>query len=685
MIKLRLWKRRQDTPGPVDLRFTPDPGIILELLRPRDPTPGQVTLQFGRYEPPEYPTTNGTLSAALPAATLPSLTLSASGGAYDPPVFGTLLADLPAAAPPPLTLQAADQTLRGDLLAMLPAPALPTIALAAEGSQNLDLPDADGTATSLRYQDSRPSQTPLRAQQQEMRRTKTAMNALQAGALPLAKPITTRHRQSQRIDTGRAIKAQQGEKLDTGATALPHRDSERIRQAFTAGHQHGIQLTRASAQPHADTIKLRRFSAIDHQHGLPAGATITARQVQGAKIEVRLRIPHTQAIYPAPGLATWPPVPGPDPDDPDIRLVKLQFCREQDNTNNLIFGACKPAPQPGDTIIIPTREEYYVINNFSLTLADGTPVPTEDFSASIDADSWTWSWSARIPGEALALVRPDTSTRVELIATINGEPVRVLVENIGRDRKFGESWLSISGRGRAAFLSDPLAPVIQYTNPGPLTAQQALNDAMTINGVTIGWTLDWQIEDWQIPAGIFSHSGTWMDAAKRIAEAGGGYVQANDNNQILHILPRYPAAPWNWSATTPDIQLPEDVVEVEGIDWQEKPDYNAVWVHGGDQGRADQIVITGTGGGKAAPTVVDTLATDSAMTRQRGLAVLGDTGKQATISLRLPVLPETGMIKPGKFVEYIENGTSRRGLVRSLSIAHSWPQLWQTIGVETHE
>ena len=95
---------------------------------------------------------------------------------------------------------------------------------------------------------------------------------------------------------------------------------------------------------------------------------------------------------------------------------------------------------------------------------------------------------------------------------------------------------------------------------------------------------------------------------------------------------------------------------------------------------------TGTSGGtKPAPTIIDELATDPAMTRQRGLALLGNTGKQAQISLRLPVLPETGLIRPGKLIEYQEQGNTRRGLVRSLSVNHSRPQLWQTIGVETHE
>ncbi|WP_417500729.1 hypothetical protein [Marinobacter sp.] len=682
MIKLRLWKYRQDTPGPVDLRFTSDPGIILELLRPVDPTPGPVTLQFGRYEPPEYPTITGTLSASLPDTTLPDLTLTASGGAYDPPVLGTLLADLPEPTLPALTLVAVGETLSGTLQASLPAPTLPSMTLEVDAQYIIDLPDADGTAARLPARELRPSATGLSIEQQQMQPAQISASIEQAEALPLDKGLALRQQQSEKLMSAQSVPHQHGLKLDSGLE-MQHDDSVRVRQAFTTAHQHGIKLGKSSAQPYAETVKLRNIKRLAEQQGQKVAGTITIRSEQGAKLQLRLTIPHTEAIYPPPGLATWPPIP-PDPVDPDADKIILRFCREQDGTNTLIFG-CPEKPDPGATIIIPVREAYHVINTLTLTEIDGTPVAAEDFSASIDADSWTWSWSTRIPASALAQVRPDSSTRVELIATINGEPLRVLVENIQRERRFGESWLRVSGRGRAAFLADPLAPVVQYTNDTPLTAQQALLDAMKINGVSIGWTLDWQIEDWQIPAGIWSHSGTWIDAAKRIAEAGGAYVQSHDTDQVLRILPRYPLAPWSWGTATPDIQIPEDVAEVEGIEWQEKPDYNAVWVHGGDQGRADRIIIGSTGGTNPAPTIVDELATDPAMTRQRGLALLGDTGKQASISLRLPVLPETGMIRPGTLVEYLEQGNARRGLVRSLSISHSRPELWQTIGVETHE
>ncbi|ERS12522.1 hypothetical protein Q673_02590 [Marinobacter sp. EN3] len=681
MIKLRLWKQRQDTPGPVDLRFTQDPGIILELLRPRESTPGPVTLQFGRYVPPEYPTVNGTLSASLPGPALPELTLAANGGAAEPRITGTLQATIPAATIPALTLTAIDQTLRGDLLAALPAPDAP-VSLTAGGSQNLDLPDADGVAASMPSRNFQASQTRLATAQQEMERTRTRAEPIQTSALPVTKGHSIRQQQSEKLEASRRLPDQHGQKLDT-SNRIGHADAVRIRRAFTSEHQHGIRLTRGSGQPHAETIKLRTTWALAEQQAIPTAGHLTIRANQGAKLTLRLAVRHAQAIDPPPGLATWPPPIDPEPPAED--QITLRFCREQDGSTTLIFGCPDAKPDPGGTIIIPIREIYTVINTVTLTELDGTQVPAESFAASIDADSWTWSWNARIPAAAISQVRPDSSTRIELMATINGEPLRVLVESIQRERRFGESWLRVSGRGRAAFLAEPLAPVTQYTNDTAMTAQQVLNETMTTNGVPIGWSLDWQIEDWQIPAGIWSHNGTWIDAAKRIAEAGGAYVQSHDTDQVLQILPRYPIAPWNWGDATPDIQLPEDVVEVEGIEWQEKPDYNAVWVHGGDQGRLDRIIRDSSGGTNPAPTIVDDLATDAAMTRQRGLALLGDTGKQARISLRLPVLPETGMIRPGTLVEYLEQGTTRRGLVRSLSISHSRPELWQTIGVETHE
>src|SRR5690554_3411343 len=556
-------------------------------------------------------------------------------------------------------------------------------------SQNIDLPDNTASGVEAGHHSTMPSYTVpqlIRSQQSNQIRISRRIREQDGPARILG--ITMPATEADKLRRTVAAPHQHGIKIEA-TSHVPHAEALRTRESTRERHQHGIKRKGSSGIPHAETIKRRKSVRLAEQQGLKFTKGLGIGNHNAWPAGTCLEVRWTKADHPAPGY--WWPQYKP----PGLRFVMP--CEGDYEPRPLhcdvILGPgyepqppCEIDPEPPhETIVIPTREIYTVINTLTLTELDGTPVPAEDFSASIDADSWTWSWNTRIPAAALAQVRPDSSTRVELIATINGEPLRVLVENIQRERRFGQSWLRVSGRGRAAFLAAPLAPVTQYTNTSAMTAQQALNATLTTNGVPIGWTLDWQIEDWPIPAGIWSHSGTWIDAAKRIAEAGGAYVQSHDTDQTLQILPRYPTAPWNWNSATPDIALPGAVVEVEGVEWQENPDYNAVRVHGGERGRAHRIIIGTTGGTNPAPTIVDDLATDLAMTRQRGLALLGDTGKQAQISLRLPVLPETGMIRPGTLIEYQEQGNTRRGLVRSLSISHSWPELWQTIGVETHE
>lgn len=670
--------------------WEPDYYIVPDLALP-------VTLRIGYYPPPQsepvvlcsdsdYVPPGGTLQAALPP---PEITVSLQAAAA-PVIPGQAAATITVDAL--LVFEATatvEQVHNGTAAASLPVVPSPDVAATAAGTQVLDLPDNDSAGLRSRHRKSyQKSRLALIFQQRQGQDIIIPARLAHSAAIPLQNRLESR--QAQMIQLRRPTReAHQHGKALTGNLGAPHSEAVRTRESIRQAHHHGLKRQGNSGMPHAETIKRRKPLGLAEQQAQPATRGLGIGNRQAWPTGTRLEVRWTKADHPAPGY--WWPAYQP----PGLRIVIP--CEGGYQARPLrcpvILGAgyepqppCELDPEPPhETIIIPIREIYTVINELTLTELDGTPLQAEEFSASIDADSWTWAWSARIPASPLAQVRPDSSTRVELMATINGEPLRVLVENIQRERRFGESWLRVSGRGRAAFLADPLAPVTQYTNSASVTAQQALNATLTANGVSIGWGLDWQIEDWQIPAGIWSHNGTWIDAAKRIAEAGGAYVQGHDTDQTLIILPRYPVAPWNWSETTPDIQLPEDVVEVEGIEWQERPDYNAVWIHGGDQGRADRIIRAGTGGTNPAPTIVDELATDPAMTRQRGLALLGDTGKQATVSLRLPVLPETGLIRPGQLVEYLEQGNTRRGLVRSLSVRHQFPETWQTIGVETHE
>lgn len=681
-VDLRFWRAVTSTPGAVELRFADAP------------TQTDVT---------------ATLSAALPAAQPPALALSATGNTFaridgalaatlpppdltltfeavEAPIGATIAATLPAPTLPALELAAAGYTLQAvTLAAALPPAVLPALSLELAAIYDSALPDAVGPRAEPRHASARPVTQGLVTPQQAMQPAQTAGQAPHTSAILL--PVGTRPREQHMAPAHRpqAQRHQHGAPLAAG-TRPRHAEHDRTRTRFATRHASGLPRAAGTRPRHAEQIRARRRLRADHQATLRVSTSAAARAHNGLPVAAARRIPHTSAIPLPVGL--WRPSPGtepPPPPSPYSSPVHLLFWRLNDGSTNLRFGR-RPPQGPG-TAVIPIREFYLVINTFTLARADTLePIEVSDFSASIDADSWCWGWSATLHASLMPLVTlPAPGEHVELIATINGTPLRLVVERMGRDRRFASSQLKISGRGRAAWLADPHAPVASRYNTEARTAQQLLNDALTINGVSIGWSVDWRITDWLVPAGAWSHTGTYMDAANRIAEAGGAYVQAHNADQTLIVLPRYPDAPWNWGTLTPDIEIPEDVCEVEGIEWQDKPDYNAVWVSGSVGGRRDRIRRTGQAADRPAPTVVDELATAPEMTLQRGRAILGDTGRQAHITLRLPVLDETGIIQPGQLVRYTENGNARLGLSRAVQLEHRFPSLWQTIRLETHE
>src|SRR3989344_653346 len=379
--------------------------------------------------------------------------------------------------------------------------------------------------------------------------------------------------------------------------------------------------------------------------------------------------------------------PAPDPCYVPELPVRLVFSEAGGAGMPLVF-VCErhtTPPDPG-TVVVPVRRVYMTINNITLMRVEGAvDIPADSFSMSIDVDSWTWQWSASLPGHALDLVMPDSSgDPVDVLATINGVPYRLAAESVTRERSFGRARVNVKGRGRAAILDAPYAPVRNHGNTANRTAQQLMADVLTVNGVSIGWDVDWGLTDWLVPGNVWSHQGSYISALLDIADAAGAYLQPHDTAQTLRVLPRYPAAPWGWAGLTPNFELPSDVVSVEGVEWRRKAPYNRVFVSGTSAGVLGQVTRAGTSGGVVAPMLTHPLITHADVARQRGGAVLRDGGSQAQISWRLPVLAPTGVIKPGALVRYVDGGTTHLGYVRSTSLEFSRPTLRQVLSVETH-
>lgn len=487
----------------------------------------------------------------------------------------------------------------------------------------------------------------------------------------------------------------QGIPYATRAVAL-HQDAQRsvrnlLRDAFA-------NAARAQTQPltqrHQDGWRDRR--ALRSTHWLVAQPTppkgYTSGQGPAQWLNRGFDANYQNAMRPPAGIYTRP-VPVVDPCYLPTLPAHLVFDAPWSSDANLVF-VCErhtppgpgPDPQPGETIVVPIRRVYVTINSLTLTRVDtGAQIPALSFGMSLDVDSWTWQWQASLHSDALPLITPAANgDPVEVLATINGTPYRLCCEGYTRQRQFATTRIAVKGRGRAALLDAPYAPTINHGNTVDRTAQQLMADVLTINNVGIGWGVDFGLTDWLVPGNVWAHQGPYISAILDIAGAAGGYVQPHDTAATLRVLPRYPAAPWRWQTLTPDFELPAAVVSVEGTDWQQKAAYNRVYVAGTSAGVLGNVVRAGMAGDVLAPMVTHPLITHADAARQRGMAELSNTGRQAHLNLRLPVLAETGVIKPGALVRYVDAGTPRLGLVRGTQVEWTAPKLRQVLAVETH-
>ncbi|RCX10690.1 hypothetical protein [Extensimonas vulgaris] len=401
---------------------------------------------------------------------------------------------------------------------------------------------------------------------------------------------------------------------------------------------------------------------------------------------------HQNAMRPPAGMYVRPPPPAPPPCYLPTLPAHLLFAGLAASSlpAHLVFvcerhtGTEPPGPGPGEPIVIPTLRVYIVSNDIILRRAsDNAEVPCIGMSLALDSSSWTWGFDATLPAAALDMVQPDSSSPVELQALVNGTTFTVLAERVSRERVFGKAALRVSGRGRNAELDAPYAPTQVFGNAADRTHQQLFADVLTVNGVPMGYAIDYRLQDWLVPAGVWSVQGTYIDALSSLAQAAGAYLRPHTSDLAFAVMPLYPA--WPPDSATPDIILPPDVLTRESVAWIDRPAYNRVFVRGQNQGVLAQVTRAGTAGDVLAPMVTDALITDIAAARQRAISIFGATGRSLDVSLSLPVLPATGVIQPGTCVQYADGATTRKGLVRSVSVQVSGQvSVLQTIGVEVN-
>ena len=336
----------------------------------------------------------------------------------------------------------------------------------------------------------------------------------------------------------------------------------------------------------------------------------------------------------------------------------------------------------------------FVTNSVSLVRSDnGREIKMLGFSVGIDSNSYTWSFSATVPLSELSKVDTAHEQRIGIDFTCNGNLWRFILDDCSDSVSFGESSLTIKGKSRAMLLAHPYATQRGFKFDTTMSARQIADAELNRNGVASGFTLDWQlagVNGWNVPANTYSYTGkTPINSLQWIAEAAGGFINADMSADVLHVLAHYPIPSWEWAAQTPSINLPMSLITSRSRGRVNKPAYNGVTIYGeNDNGIGALIKRTGTSGGYQPPMVTSDLMTDTAAAISRGKMILSDTGDIGNIGISMPLVADVGVLKPSTLIG-VNDGESWVGMVRGTTItgrlsSNRALEIDQSIDVERH-
>lgn len=485
---------------------------------------------------------------------------------------------------------------------------------------------------------------------------------------------------------------QQGD-LRRAAVDAAWQQAQALRAAVASGWQQGELRRCAIDTAWQDTLRLRAAARSHWQDAATVRVWIRTRYGHATATRITLRPRWQEGIRPAAGRYQVTP-PGPrQPCYVPTLPAHLVFDLPRDSSlpAHLVF-VCEGRPGPvipPALVVVPAQRTYIMINSVEIRRADslgGDPLPSESFSMQLNHESWTWTFSAAFHASAREAVSPGLGGEpVELEVRINGVPYRMQAERVGRSKRFPEHMVAVSGRGRAGVLDDPRTPAQTFTHTQDRTAHQLMTEALTINGVGFGWSVDFGLQDWLVPGGAWLHRGSWSSALADIAASVGGYLQPHDTDPVMRVLPLWPKPWWEWATLAPDIELPAGIGEVEDTDIIDLPLYNRILVSGESQGVALDWTRAGTAGDVLKPMALHPLITTVGAARQRGIAELAQSGRMLKHKLTMPVLAQTGVIKPGTVLRYADDDAAQRiGIVRATSISQQWPVLTQSLEIDGH-
>ena len=411
----------------------------------------------------------------------------------------------------------------------------------------------------------------------------------------------------------------------------------------------------------------------------PVVVRLAARFQDGRPLPLALVEVWQPAGYPGNAPNPGPPRPPPPSRPPWGTALKLR-CPLPGTTLRLGRTPCILIAERE----IAVRRTYMSVNSASLVRwPDLTPLPCTALTVETDFDSWCWALSATLAGpDAWALVQPNPLA-CEVQVTINGQVWRFVLDVPSTQRSFNSDRVTLKGRSRSAWLHDPYTPSRAFSEANPREMEQ-LADAALAN---TGWTVDWQGENWVVPAGRYVSWNTPIGALIRLANATDDGIYTHPSDQTITLHKRWPVASWLLDAAVVDLLIPESAVISLSQSPVYSPPYNGVYVSGTSHGALALVKIAGTDGAlQPAEPITHELLCDAegVAARQRGLNALADSGAGFAMDAEVLFTPEVGLIRPGLIVSI----AGMKGISRSCRVSAQWSNgltVRQSVGLERRE
>lgn len=510
-------------------------------------------------------------------------------------------------------------------------------------------------------------------------------------ALPLHAATADRAQVMDRLNLTRELLWQQGVQVFSNNIAELYNVLTKDDHLRDLPWQQARQLGALSGDGFEQLLPFNKLRTLRWQDALALRSLIAQRYSPALPLGRHVRVPWDITRQPPPGREAGTVTPPVNPPyKPSTNLNFLCKCTFPSPTNiRLNFGK-HPCP---DSATVETKEVYIIVNELSMKrVSDNTPIELVSASVGIDDNSWCWSFSGAVPYYEFDKIEPGATGPVEVELNINGLLWRLLIEKYNTKELFAKTDVSISGRSVTAWLDDPYAPVRSFAQTTSIGSRAFAEAELTRAGLITGFELDWQLIDalgWQMPANTWSYTNlTPVQVIKAIAEGVGGYVNSHPYEKKLLVQSLYPQPFWEWDAATPALTIPDALVLARGLNWEERPIYNGVYVSGENTGVNDFVRRMGTNGSLQAQMYINPMISDHAASRHKGIQILSSSGKQARVSLDLPMEQALGLVTPGMLIRVQKDASNNwRGLARSTQINADWGDsltVVQTIELERH-